>query len=130
MNKVARSGLDQDEVQALRQEAGSWLRGLRETAGLSQRELAKAVGTEYYTFISQIESGRGRVPLAQLRAWADALNVPAREFAIKLMRFYDPVNYELIFGEETSAPAAVSQPSESKTLEERIRKLESILHTK
>src|SRR5690606_39166076 len=49
-------GLEQDDVQRLRQEAGRWLRSLREKAGYSQRELARVVGLEYYTFISQIES--------------------------------------------------------------------------
>lgn len=129
MSKLARSGLDQDETLALRQEAGAWLRNLREEAGLSQRELAKLVGTEYYTFISQIESGRGRVPLAQIRAWAEALDVPVREFAIELMRFYDPINYGLIFGEET--PVAETPPSDdSSSLEKRIQKLERLLESR
>jgi transcriptional regulator with XRE-family HTH domain len=48
-------------VQELRRAGGEWLRKLRERRGLSQRDLAKLVGVEYYTFISQIEMGRGRV---------------------------------------------------------------------
>lgn len=128
MNKLPRTGSDQDGVLALRQEAGLWLRGLREAAGLSQRELAKAINLEYYTFISQIESGRGRVPPAQIQAWAKALNVPVREFAIELMRFYDPVNHGLIFGNEVPAP--MPQPTDSAALEERISKLESLLQSR
>lgn len=127
MGRLQRPGLHQDGVLVLRQEAGSWLRNLREGAGLSQRELAKAVGIDYYTFISQIESGRGRVPPAQIRAWAEALNVPVREFAIELMRFYDPFNHAIIFGEETSSP--MPKTSDAKSLEERIRKLESLLQS-
>ncbi len=61
------------EIQMLRQQAGRWLRALRERAGMSQRELAKAVGFEYYTFISQLEGGRGRLPPAQYLAFAEAL---------------------------------------------------------
>ena len=109
-------GLEQDDVQRLRQEAGRWLRSLREKAGYSQRELARVVGLEYYTFISQIESGRGRVPPAQTKAWAEALDVPVRDFAIELMRFYDPLNYDLIFAGEKAAPAG----SPANDLEERI----------
>lgn len=75
---------------------------------------------------SQIESGRGRVPPSQIRAWAEALNIPVREFAIELIRFYDTVNHELIFGEAAHKP----QPNDNKTLEERIQKLESLLQTK
>lgn len=128
MGRLARSKVDQDGILMLRQEAGSWLRNLREAAGLSQRELAKAVGIEYYTFISQIESGRGRVPPTQIRAWAEALNMPVRTFAIELMRYYDPHNHAIIFGEESAAPLPAT--SDSKTLEERIQKLESLLQSK
>ena len=46
----------------LRKRAGSWLRARRSELGLSQRELAVRVNMEYYTFISQIEAGRGRIP--------------------------------------------------------------------
>ncbi|MEO3386179.1 helix-turn-helix transcriptional regulator [Mesorhizobium sp. CAU 1741] len=119
-------GLEQDDVQRLRQEAGRWLRSLREKAGYSQRELARVVNLEYYTFISQIESGRGRVPPAQTKAWAEALNVPVRDFAIELMRFYDPLNYDLIFAAEKAAPAGTP----ANDLEERIARLESLLDRK
>lgn len=119
-------GLEQDDVQRLRQEAGRWLRSLREKAGYSQRELARVVGLEYYTFISQIESGRGRVPPAQTKAWAEALDVPVRDFAIELMRFYDPLNYDLIFAGEKAAPAGTP----ANDLEERIARLESLLERK
>ena len=115
-----------DSVLVLRQEAGKWLRALRETAGLSQRELAKRVGLEYYTFISQIESGRGRVPPTQIKAWAEVLGVVPRRFAIEMMRYYDPLNYELIFGAGASA-AENEAPSAQDALEERIRRLEQRL---
>lgn len=91
-------GHDQEAVAQLRQEAGKLVRKYREAAGLSQRELAGRVGMEYYTFISQIEAGRGRVPPMQIRPLAEALGVPVKQFAIELMRFYDPVNYDIIFG--------------------------------
>ena len=81
----------------LRKKAGSWLRDRRCALGLSQRELAYRVNVEYYTFISQIEAGRGRVPADRLGDWAEALQVNPREFAIKLMRYYDPHTYGLIF---------------------------------
>jgi transcriptional regulator with XRE-family HTH domain len=89
--------LSDEEVGELRREAGQWLKRLREAQGLSQRDLADAVGVEYYTFISQVESGRGRIPPDRYRVWAKALRVPAREFVIKLMRYYDPVTYRILF---------------------------------
>ena len=69
-------------------------------AGLSQRELAHRVNMEYYTFISQIEAGRGRVPAERFQIWAEALEVDPREFAINLMQYYDPYTYQLVFGSD------------------------------
>jgi transcriptional regulator with XRE-family HTH domain len=89
--------LSDEEVGVLRRDGGQWLKRLREEQGLSQRGLAEKVGVEYYTFISQVESGRGRIPPDRYRAWAKALSVPTREFAIKMMRYYDPVTYRILF---------------------------------
>jgi transcriptional regulator with XRE-family HTH domain len=88
------------DVQELRRVAGEWLRKLREQRGLSQRELAKLVGAEYYTFISQLEMGRGRVPPDRYKVWADALGVQPREFVKTLLRYYDPVTYGMLFEDE------------------------------
>jgi transcriptional regulator with XRE-family HTH domain len=95
-------------TQSLRRKAGRWLRLLRERRGLSQRDLAKKVGAEYYTFISQLEHGRGRIPPDRYLVWADALGVEPRELVLGLMPYYDPVTYNVIFGGdarlEASAP--------------------------
>lgn len=82
----------------LRKEAGLWLRARRCELGLSQRELALRVNMEYYTFISQIEAGRGRIPADRMRDWANALEMDPKEFAITLMRYYDPHTFEMVFG--------------------------------
>ena len=87
-------------VADLRREAGAWLKEQRCKLGISQRELANRVNMDYYTFISQIEAGRGRVPSERLLIWAEALEMNPREFAIKLMQYYDPYSYQLVFGAE------------------------------
>jgi transcriptional regulator with XRE-family HTH domain len=94
--------LSQGGVLELRQQAGRWLRELREARGLSQRGLADRVGAEYYTFISQLESGRGRIPPDRYTAWATALEVDPRIFVQTLMRYYDPVTYEIIFSDPSA----------------------------
>jgi transcriptional regulator with XRE-family HTH domain len=73
-----------------RSKAGCWLRDLREKRGMSQRELAAKVGAECYTFISQLETGRGRIPPDRYFLWADALDVALEEFARSLTAFDDP----------------------------------------
>lgn len=86
-----------ESTQDLRRAAGIWLRTQRETQSLSQTELAKKLGLEYYTFISQIENGRGKIPPHRYEDWAIALGVPTRDFALRMMQYYDPITYGLIF---------------------------------
>ena len=86
------------QVHELRREAGTWLKELRERRGLSQRQLASKLGAEYYTFISQLETGRGRIPPDRYREWAEALGVEPAEFVKTLMQYYDPVTHEILFG--------------------------------
>src|SRR5262245_64523107 len=81
----------------LRNQAGIWLRKLRKSRGLSQQKLAALVGAEYYTFISQLETGRGRIPPDRYLIWARALEVDKREFVRTLMSYYDPVTYSILF---------------------------------
>ena len=87
------------DVASLRKEGGAYLRQLREKRGLSQRELAKLVGVQYYTFISQLETGRGRIPPDSYRVWARALKINCRSFVRCLLGFYDPITHEILFGE-------------------------------
>jgi transcriptional regulator with XRE-family HTH domain len=81
----------------LRKQAGAWLQGRRKAAGLSQIELAQRLGLKYYTFISQVENGFGRVPSDSMEAWARAVGVAPGEFARQLLRFYEPELHKLLF---------------------------------
>jgi transcriptional regulator with XRE-family HTH domain len=85
----------------LRNQAGCWLRDLREKRGLSQRGLARKVGVAHHTFISQLENGRIRVPPDRYLVWAEALGVEPRAFVRALLAYYDPVTYEIIFAGES-----------------------------
>ena len=88
------------DVQDLRREGGKWLKELREGAGLSQRQLAAKVGADYYTFISQLETGRGRIPPDRYIEWAGALQVPEKTFVTNLLRYYDPITHAILFGDQ------------------------------
>lgn len=98
MMVASTSRADDDTRRDLRVQAGAWLRARREECNISQRELAEKVGALYYTFISQIEAGRGRIPAERYAAWADALDIEPREFAICMLKFYEPPTHALIFG--------------------------------
>ncbi len=92
-----------EQVVKSRCEGGQWLRELREARGLSQRQLADKVGVEYYTFISQLECGYGRIPPDRYRMWATALDIEARQFVRLLLHFYDSLTYQILFdGDEAS----------------------------
>src|SRR3954469_21518113 len=86
------------DTKLLRVAAGRWLKSLREARSLTQREMADLVGLRYYTFISQIEGGHGRIPPDQYQGWADALGIDHKTFASEIMRYYDPVYYQMLFG--------------------------------
>ena len=85
------------DPRTLRREVGTWLKELRTRAGLSQHELAAKLGLKYYTFISQVENGFGRVPVESMEAWARALGVDSSEFARTLVAHYDPELHRLLF---------------------------------
>ncbi len=87
------------DVHKLRQQAGKWLKELRESNNLTQRQLAALVGVDYYTFISQLESGRGRIPPDRYERWAQALHIDTAVFVKELMKYYDPETYRLLFGQ-------------------------------
>ena len=88
------------EAKQLRKQAGTWLKEMRARAGLSQMELAQQLGLKYYTFVSQVENGFGRVPTESMEAWALALGVAPPEFARQLLNYYDPVLHRLLFETE------------------------------
>jgi transcriptional regulator with XRE-family HTH domain len=85
------------EVQELRRAGGQWIRMLREARGLSQRQLADLIHADFYTFISQIEAGRGRIPPDRYGVWANALGIPPNVFVKELMKYYDPITYDILF---------------------------------
>ena len=85
------------DTKKMRREAGAWLKELRGKASLSQIELAEMLGLKYYTFISQVENGFGRVPTESMETWSRALGQEASAFAKKLLSYYDPELYRLLF---------------------------------
>jgi len=85
------------QAKRLRKQAGTWLKELRSRAGLSQIELAGILGFKYYTFISQVENGFGRVPTESIEPWGRALGMEPSAFARELLSYYEPELHRLLF---------------------------------
>lgn len=84
-----------------RKQAGAWLKGLREEAGLTQIALASRMGFKYYAFVSQVETGFSRVPTDKMEAWAQTLGVEPREFVQHLLSFYEPELHRVLYQEKS-----------------------------
>ena len=108
-----------------RKKAGLWLKSKRISAGLSQRQLAEKIGFDYYTFISQIESGRGKLPTDRYEKYAQGLGVSPKEFATTMLRFNDPQLFKMIFDGQPADDQRES--SNLSDLEQRLSLLEAKL---
>ena len=91
-----------EETKEQRITLGLWLRALREEQGLSQRRLAEILSLDYYTFISQLENGRGKIPAHRYVEWAYALGQDPKMFVRTLLKYYEPMTYSVLFDEEVS----------------------------
>ena len=59
--------------------------------------MAEKTGLRYYTFVSQVENGLGRVPIEAQAVWAQSLGLDPSQFARTLLRYYEPELYRLLF---------------------------------
>lgn len=82
-----------------------------------------------------------------MKAWAQALGVPDAEFAKGILRFYDPITFEMLFGpmdqqapvpdpgpapkvipkRRTSSPGSAIDPPDLNDIVARLNRLEAIL---
>ncbi|WP_081631126.1 helix-turn-helix domain-containing protein [Aureimonas ureilytica] len=88
----------------LRKQAGLWLKKKREEAGLTQRDLAAILDLKIYTFVSQVESGNGRLPFDRYSEWARALKIDEYDFAAKALSYYEPALFELVLSGSPRKP--------------------------
>ena len=84
-----------------RKQAGAWLKGLREEAGLTQLELASRLGLKYYAFVSQVETGFARLPTEKMEAWAQTVGVEPRPFVQRLLAFYEPELHRVLYEQKS-----------------------------
>lgn len=93
-------------VSDLKNELGAYIRHLRERRGMTQADLAKAVGMTYYTAISAIEVGRNTVPPERYLAFAEALGVSPKSFVRNVLRLTNPWAFALLYSDDPHAEVA------------------------
>ena len=87
------------EVRNLRKAGGAWLKQCRLNKGLTQLQVAEAIGLENYTMVSMIESGRSRIPPESYELWATVMDLKPCDFVKKIMQYYDPITYNILFND-------------------------------
>ena len=78
---------------ARRHEIGRTIKSLRQAAQLTQSQFAKLVGQEYLSMVSQVETGRVRLPAQDTELWARILGADVQAFAKECVRCYEPEGY-------------------------------------
>jgi len=91
--------LNKNDAKRLRKEAGKFIRQRRLALDMTQKNLADALGLEFYTFVSSVETGANQVPPEAVCEWADALKIDRKEFAARLLAYYAPGYHRALFGE-------------------------------
>lgn len=78
---------------------GQFVKECREAAGLTQKQLADAIGFEYYGMISHVEKGRSTLPTAHWRKTAEILRIDLPEFLVKCLSDITPDVRDALFGD-------------------------------
>jgi transcriptional regulator with XRE-family HTH domain len=82
-----------------------YIREARRLKGMTQAELATAIGVNNFQFISGIENGRTSIPPERQRILADVLGIDRAEFAKVVMRYSNPWMYADVYGEDAKLRA-------------------------
>ena len=79
---------------------GQFLKRHRNARGFTQPQLAERVGQNYFTVISQIENGSGKIPQTDIELWAQALNLNTQDLAKAFVKAYDRPLFDALFAPE------------------------------
>lgn len=110
--QVSEKSRESEEAREQRRILGRILKTWRENKGLTQADLAEALNLKYYSFISQVENGLGRIPQSLYVPWANALSVDTEAFCWCVLAHVEPSIYEaLSIHDKTSVEGWSKQPS-------------------
>jgi transcriptional regulator with XRE-family HTH domain len=111
-------------------ELGRFLRMRREELGLSQLQLARALGYKWGNFIGMIETGSAMFPFDRWDDFAKELQIPKHEFLRLVMSELFPkvLPYvQFIEGPEEVEEEEAPADARMRELEERLKRLERTL---
>lgn len=94
---------------ASRRTVGKFLADLRQKRGLTQLDIAKALGMRDAA-VSAIELGRNSLPPERMTDWADILGVDRVKFAKAITRHYNPWLFSMLFPKELPERALEGLP--------------------
>lgn len=94
----------------MRKRFGSWLKEARETAGLTQLDVATILDYAYHTTVSQIERGVSALPTAEIGLYAEAIRVNPKKLAETYLYFLEPFLYASIYGKDPYAAEKLPRP--------------------
>jgi transcriptional regulator with XRE-family HTH domain len=83
---------------ALRIDLGKWLKAKREAADLTMLDVANACDLAYYSYVGSIERGDGTISSKNYAAYARVLGIDCQEFVKRLLKAYDPIAWDILFG--------------------------------
>lgn len=87
-------------VEEKRKRFGQIIKSLRQTARLTQHDVAEQLDYKYLSFVSQLETGKQRIPVQDMKSFARLYNVDIHAFAKECVRAYESKHYfECIYKE-------------------------------
>ncbi len=107
-----------NEATLLKMQLGKYIRDAREAKNMTQSDLARAVGIEYFTAISAIEVGRNTIPPERYADFAEALDIDPVEFGRTVLRLTNPWAHAMLY---SSKPAQAIRKL-NETLSDRFNK--------
>ena len=80
-----------------RKNFGQMIQQRRQEIDMTQPELAEKTNQKFFTFVSNVENGRAKIPTVDLKIWARALKVNRNQFVQNYLFAADPPLYNALF---------------------------------
>lgn len=106
----------------LKQEEGDMVREYRLAVGMTQGELAEAVGMNNKQTIGAIETGGLHIPPERIIAFCEVFGADPQEFAKRVLRSQNPWIYSALFGADSDLKAMLATTNDRINVRRGTRK--------